>query len=70
MPTEIEGLKSTGEGRKTSTTRSRIIENSEEIENEIILLANTSNKISIVCSLEECKLFMIMINFLKCTKKF
>jgi two-component system, OmpR family, sensor histidine kinase VicK len=69
MPTEIEGLKSTGEGRKTSTTRSRIIENSEEIENEIILLANTSNKISIVCSLGGMQIIYDNDKFLEMYKK-
>ena len=69
MPTEIENLKGTGEGRKISTTRSRIIENSEEIENEIILLANTSNKISIVCSLGGMQIIYDNDKFLQTYKK-
>jgi hypothetical protein len=54
MPTEIENLNTKGEGEKeleSTGAKSRILENSEEIGNQIILLAKTSNEISIVCSL-------------------
>ena len=53
MPTEIENL-NPEEGAKELTSthvKSRILENAEEIGNDILLLANTSNEISIVCSL-------------------
>ena len=54
MPTEIENLNTAEKGVKelTSTSvKSRILENAEEIGNDILLLAKTSNEISIVCSL-------------------
>ena len=54
MPTGIENLNTAEEGVKelTSTSvESRILENAEEIGNDILLLAKTSNEISIVCSL-------------------
>ena len=54
MPTGIENLNTAEEGVKelTSTSvKSRILENAEEIGNDILLLAKTSNEISIVCSL-------------------
>lgn len=53
MPTEIENL-NPEEGAKELTSthvKSRILENAEEIGNDILLLAKTSNEISIVCSL-------------------
>ena len=53
MPTEIENL-NPEEGVKELTSthvKSRILENAEEIGNDILLLAKTSNEISIVCSL-------------------
>jgi two-component system, OmpR family, sensor histidine kinase VicK len=54
MPTGIENLNTAEKGVKelTSTSvKSRILENAEEIGNDILLLAKTSNEISIVCSL-------------------
>ncbi|HEY9385815.1 MAG TPA: HAMP domain-containing sensor histidine kinase [Nitrososphaeraceae archaeon] len=54
MPIKIENLNTKGEGEKeleSTGAKSRILENSEEIGNQIILLAKTSNEISIVCSL-------------------
>lgn len=53
MPTGIENL-NPEEGAKELTSthvKSRILENAEEIGNDILLLAKTSNEISIVCSL-------------------
>jgi two-component system, OmpR family, sensor histidine kinase VicK len=54
MPVGIENLNTPEEGGKefaSTHARSRILENAEEIGNDIILLANTSNEISTVCSL-------------------
>ncbi|MGB7559631.1 MAG: hypothetical protein WBM37_14055, partial [Nitrososphaeraceae archaeon] len=54
MPTGIENLNIAEEGVKELTlkpVKSRILENAEEIGNDILLLAKTSNEISIVCSL-------------------
>jgi signal transduction histidine kinase len=54
MPTGIENLNTAEEGVKELTSipvKSRILENAEEIGNDILLLAKTSNEISIVCSL-------------------
>ena len=54
MPTGIENLNIAEEGVKELTSKpvkSRILENAEEIGNDILLLAKTSNEISIVCSL-------------------
>ena len=54
MPVGIENLNTSEEGGKefaSTHARSRILENAEEIGNDIILLANTSNEISTVCSL-------------------
>src|SRR5215207_1853388 len=54
MPTGIENLNTSEEGVKELTSasvESRILENAEEIGNDILLLAKTSNEISIVCSL-------------------
>jgi nitrogen-specific signal transduction histidine kinase len=54
MPTGIENLNPAEEGVKELTStpvKSRILENSEEIGNDVLLLAMTSNEISIVCSL-------------------
>jgi two-component system, OmpR family, sensor histidine kinase VicK len=54
MPTGIENLNIAEEGGKELTSipvKSRILENAEEIGNDIILLAKTSNEISIVCSI-------------------
>jgi two-component system, OmpR family, sensor histidine kinase VicK len=54
MPTGIENLNKAEEGVNESTStpvKSRILENAEEIGNDILLLAKTSNEISIVCSL-------------------
>lgn len=53
MPTEIENLNPEEGGKELTSThvKSRILENAEEIGNDILLLAKTSNEISIVCSL-------------------
>lgn len=54
MPTGIENLNTPEEGGNefaSTPVKSRILENAEEIGNDIILLAKTSNEISIVCSL-------------------
>ena len=54
MPVGIENLNTPEEGGiefASTHARSRILENAEEIGNDIILLANTSNEISTVCSL-------------------
>ena len=54
MPVGIENLNTPEEGGKefaSTHARSRILENAEEIGNDIILLAKTSNEISTVCSL-------------------
>lgn len=54
MPTGIENLNTPEEGGNefaSTPVKSRILENPQEIGNDIILLAKTSNEISIVCSL-------------------
>ena len=63
MPTGIENLNTAEEGVKELTSvESRILENAEEIGNDILILAKTSNEISIVFHLEECRLSMITTN--------